>query len=395
MTDQTSPLSTEVASSGSTSSASVDTSTSSSSHTDTSHVESGSNKTNEAPAKKRSLVDIVNEKYDELAASKSEDAAKPDDKTTGVRKVEASKTPAAPKQDAVVAPKKEVDPITGRELEAVKVPQSTPGVLREDWDKLPRSWQEYISKRELDMRQNLTRLGESDKFAKEVRAHAKDLMPLLKERNVDFNAFIKDSFQTAYNLGAGNPQQRAAVIANMIRIWQPDPKALQAILGGKAQPPAAPRPPVDFEAEVNKRLEARQKDELGKTTKSVVDTFYDDPKNEFARELDSQIGAAITGGFVHMTNPDGTPKAPAQTVKEAYEFALKNSEQHQALLARRAGTTQGVTNTNNPNAGKEPVRQAAPSPGGGRPVKQPVKKFGKNVNAAAEDAWEQVMSRKK
>jgi hypothetical protein len=380
-------------SSSSSSSGSSNTSTSSSTSQSPSSPPTDTKPTDNKP-EKLTTRSAAREALDEIRKKASGEAAKAEGTKPGTRTVEqpvktdATKPAAAAPTDTKPVPTDTTKP-------AINAPQSIPASLREDWAKIPREYQEYIAKRDTEATQKLAQLGPSAKFGNEVRAHAKDLMPLLKERNIDLSTFTKESFQTAYNLAAGNPQQRAAVIANMIRLWQPDPKALQAILGGKAQPPAAPRPPVDFEAEVNKRLEARQKTEMESATKKSVDTFYTDPKNEFVYELDSQIGAAITGGFVQWTNPDGTQKSYAQILKEAYEFALKNSEQHQSILARR-GQSNGTPAiaTDNPNAGKPAVRQAAPSAGGGAALRPAPKKYA-TTREAARDALAQIRKNKK
>lgn len=362
--------------------------------TDATSVDASSDESQDSDPAPKTTRDHLSEAFDRLQKDGEAKAKAKADQGPGKRKVEAPKTDKVPAKTAPDAVQKDVDPISGRELEPVKAPQSMPASLRETWKDMPRAHQEYWAKREQDMAQNYGRLGAGAKFAESIQKAAKPIEAFIKQVNLPLEKVTQGLYADAAVLWTGTPQQKAQMIDRIIRTTQPDMQVLSALAAGKNVNVQAPPKPIDIDAEVEKRIQAREQENANKQSQDLIESFRNDPANEFihytefADKLELQMGAAIEQGFIPMEG-----KTHAEILKAAYDFAVKNNAQIQGILAARGQQPNGQQQ---PAAGKpvvKAVRSAKPSPGAGIASKQPAKKYSSTRDAASA-AWDELYGAK-
>lgn len=359
----------------------VNTEDEGSTNTETSAVDTSPTETTEASKAKPTFKEVIGSAFDELKAKKEQEAAEP---KAGQRKV--ATTPTNPVAKPAVVEQQEVDPLTGAPLQPLKPPNSMPASLREKWKAVPREFQKYWNDRELDMAQNYTKLGNDAKFAKEIHGYIAPMSTLIKNANTTPEAYAKSVFEASNTLNHGSAQERAAVLAQMIKTFQPDKATLQALLSGQpVNIQKAPPPPVNIDVEVEKRLAERSQTQAQTQANDVIQSFIADPVNEFAQDVETQMASAISGGFIPTEG-----KSMPEILKAAYDFACSNHPEIRAILTSRGQPAGQVAAKPNTKVVK-PIRSAQPSLGGGLHSGKPSKKY-KSAKEAAADAYDELMN---
>jgi hypothetical protein len=338
----------------------------------------------EQPEEPVSTREVLSKAFDDLQ-KKGEEQAKAKDAEKGARKV--SIAPPQGEKPVEKQPEnagKEIDPVTGRELEPVKAPQSLPASLRETWKTLPRSHQEYWAKRELDIAQTYSRLGATAKFGEKIQQASKPVMDYAKQNNLNYDDLMVGVFNDLNQLWYGTPQEKAQMIHAIITNTQPDAQTLMALFNGQQVNIPKRQQPVDIDAEVEKRLAEKARNEVLSQTDQAIQAFKSDPANEFAGDVEEQMAALITGGFVPTQG-----KTYPEILKTAYDMAVKLHPEIQQILTQRG---QGQQQTP-PQQGNKPVvkavRSAKPSLGSGSGSKTPAKTF-KTTREAAQAAFDEL-----
>jgi hypothetical protein len=277
-------------------------------------------------------------------------------------------------------PAKEVDPITGRELEPIRAPGSMTPTLREKWGTVPREMQKFWVDRERDMQSKLQETANERKLANEFSQAVAPYEAVLRQHNTTAVAHAKELFNLDHQLRSGSGAVKAQIIHSLITHFQPDMQALAHLARGGHMPAAQQQhqaPDVqalvrkEIEAQTQAQAEARQDAEV----QSAMGSFAADPKNEFLEDLKPIMAKAIEAGSVQG-------KDYAEIFRNAYDYAAQQHPEVRQILAQRASSTTQVAA--NPTA--KPVQSVKPSLAsggrGGQTQPRP-----KSLREAAEMAW--------
>jgi hypothetical protein len=225
---------------------------------------------------------------------------------------------------------KNVDPISGRELESIKAPSSmTPG-LREKWNGVDRQMQQFWVDRERDMNAKLQETADERKLATEFRGVASPYEAHFRSVGMSAPKYASELFNIDHQLRSGTPQQKAQILHRMIMQFQPDANTLGQLARGQQPVISAPAPkPVDVSAEVEKTLAAREQAAGLKRAQDDLQKFKSDPKNEFYEDVRDLMHKAVVAGFVGG-------ETDAEVYKNAYEFACNQHPEVRGIIASRA-----------------------------------------------------------
>lgn len=288
--------------------------------------------------------------------------------------------PALDKPKVDKAPAKAIDPVTGREIEPMKAPGGWTPALREKWGTIDPQVQKFIIDRERDMATRLQDTAEERKLAKEFRDIAAPYEAMFRQHSTSATAHVKELLNLSFGLNTGNPVQKAHIIDQLIRHFNPDVEALMALSRGHAPKPSDAPKPVDVNAEVQKALAQRDKESQEKQVEAIHNAFASDPKNEFFKDVEELMGRAIHAGLV-------TGNTFEELYQNAYNWACKNHSEVSGILASRTAVQtqhQAQLPLNQPR----PTQGVKPSLGSGKAA-NPQPTFRTNRDAALA-AWDKL-----
>jgi hypothetical protein len=175
---------------------------------------------------------------------------------------------------------------------AVKPPQSWKPAAREHWASLPPAVQAEIARREGETSKVLSETGEARKFRETFQQAVAPYEAMLRSEGSDPVQAVSSLLETARQLKSGSPQQKAAMVAQIVRGYNVPIDALDAQLAGQPyqgqqqQPMQDPRVDQLFaqmEQAKQQRVqqEAQQADEAV-TTFGADKEFFDDVREDMA-----------------------------------------------------------------------------------------------------------------
>lgn len=160
------------------------------------------------------------------------DSAAPKQLTLEAKPQEAeAKAPEPVDPAAAIVP--EVKP---PEQVAMKAPQSWKPAAREAWAKLPPEAQQEVLRREKEMATGLQELAPVRKFKAEFEQVVSPYISVLQASGTPPIQAIGNLLQTASALQMGTGQQKAAVVASIIKSYGVDVESLAAALDGQGGP---------------------------------------------------------------------------------------------------------------------------------------------------------------
>lgn len=137
-------------------------------------------------------------------------------------------------------PAKTSDPVTDRP------PTGAKKATRENWDKLPADVRKEYAEREAEMAQAHAGIQKTRAWENEFRETVTPYLGLIQAQNSTPMKAVKNLMHTAARLTLGTPNQKAAVIAEIIGNYGVDLRELNTVLESRAQNPGAPPPGADF-----------------------------------------------------------------------------------------------------------------------------------------------------
>ena len=258
---------------------------------------------------------------------------------------------ATPEIAASAEPGKEIDPITGRELEPIRAPSTmTPG-LREKWGTVPRDMQKFWVDRERDMQIKNQETAEERKLAKEFQQVVAPYESTFRQFNTNALAHAKDLFNLDHQLRNGSGAEKAQIIHSLITHFNPDVQTLVALAKGAPMPAAQQNQQApNVEEAVRQEFAAREEAQQVAEAEREMATFQADPKNEFFDDLKPIMLRAIQGGFI----ADGPI---TEVFRNAYDFAVTQHPEIKQILESRSSSApaQAATQT------AKPVQSVKPS----------------------------------
>lgn len=276
-------------------------------------------------------------------------------------------------QTADAEPAKELDPISGREIEPIRAPSTMTPLLREKWGTVPREMQKFWVDRERDMQVKLQETADQRKLAKDFHQAAEPYQDTFRQNGINAVDHAKDLFRMSHQLHSGTGEQKAKIIHELITQFRPDINTLTHLASGGQLQATQPAPNVDDL--VRQRIEARDAEQQQATIQASIDQFRADPRYEFTDDLGELMGKAIEAGFV---KGDDFPTL----FRNAYDFAASQHPEIKQILATRAADLSVQPTT----VKAKPVQSVKPSlaSGGRGGQSQPRPK---SLREAAELAW--------
>lgn len=270
---------------------------------------------------------------------------------------------------------KEIDPISGREIEPIRAPSTMTPLLREKWATVPREMQKFWVDRERDMQVKLQETSDERKLAKDFQAVASPYQDTFRKAGFSAVDHAKDLFSMSHRLHTGSGEEKAQLIHELITTFRPDIGVLQHLAGGGQLQSTQPAKPVpDVNELVRQGIEARDAEAQGAQAKTALDAFASDPRNEYLEDLKPIMKQAIDAGFIEGNDLP-------EILRNAYDFAADRHPEIKQILASRAAAQAAPV----PKASK-PVQSVKPSLAsggrGGQTQPRP-----KNLREAAELAW--------
>lgn len=270
---------------------------------------------------------------------------------------------------------KEVDPISGREIEPIRAPSTMTPLLREKWGTVPREMQKFWVDRERDMQTKLQETSDERKLAKDFQTVASPYQDTFRKYGFSAVEHAKDLFSMSHQLHSGTAEQKAQLIHELITQFRPDIGVLSHLASGgqlQATQPTQATPSVD--ELVRQGIEARDTEIQAADASKALESFASDPRNEYLEDLKPIMKQAIDAGFIEGNNlPD--------ILRNAYDFAAdRHPEVKQILAGRATAMAVPVAKVNKPVKSVKP--SLASGGRGGQTQPRP-----KNLREAAELAW--------
>jgi len=295
------------------------------------------------------------------------------EKTTGDQEPTKPLPLAAEAED--VKPAKEIDAITGRELEPIRAPASMTPLLREKWGGVPRDMQKYWVDRERDIQVRLQETADERKLAKQFNEVAAPYEAMFRQHGTNAVAHTKELLNLDYQLRTGSPAQKAQIIHSLITHFQPDVQTLTQLAAGQPLQQTQHQQAPDVQELVRQELEARESQRHEAEIGRELQAFAADPKNEFLEDLRPTMQKAIEAGFV-------TGHSITELFRNAYDFAAKQHPEVSQVLASRAARV-SVKPTGQATKPVQSVKPSLASGGrGGQSQPRP-----KSLREAVELSW--------
>lgn len=251
------------------------------------------------------------------------------EKTAGTKEPTSTLPQAEPLS---VEPTKEIDPITGRELEPIRAPSSMTPLLREKWGNVPREMQKFWVDRERDMQMRLQETADERKLAKQFGEAVAPYEAMFRQHGTNAVAHTKELLNLDHQLRTGTPAAKAQIIHSLITHFQPDVQTLMQLAAGRPMQQAPAQQTPNVQEAVRQELEARETQRQEADINRELQAFAADPKNEFLEDLKPTMQKVIEAGLV-------TGNSYAEIFRNAYDFAAKQHPEVSQVLASRAPAT--------------------------------------------------------
>jgi len=263
-------------------------------------------------------------------------AASPGEGTVAKEPVADSTVPNKDAKEGDVKPKEgEIQPAVD-----VPPPNSWRASAREHWGKLPPEVRQEVARREAETEKVLSASAESRKFSQQFHQTVAPYANLIRAQNSTPLAAVQNLMGTAAALTTGTPEQKAAVVTNIIKSYGIDIAILDKVLAGavgtdgkvSGQVPGLEEaiqrhlaPVSQFMTEVQ---QARQKrgQELQQSVAQEIDAFEKDPVNEFFRDVREDMADIMDLA---------AKRGQEMTMKQAYARAVAANPQISAIVSQR------------------------------------------------------------
>jgi hypothetical protein len=255
-----------------------------------------------------------------------------------------------------------------------KAPQSWKPLAREKWAALPPEVQEEIARREGEVPRALEEASQAKRFQAQVTEALRPYEMIARAAGQHPVQYAAGLMQTAAALQTGAPQQRAAIVANIIKQFGVDVTELAAALDGQptqAQPHQ--QQPVNIEAIVEQKFQALRDGAMQQHHAREVDTFAKD--HEYA--TDPRVR-----GFMASLIVSQAESGVEITLSDAYDSAMWALPEYRAVQEkRRTDKAAAEANTSAQRAGAAAVSIRSRS---AAPVRAQPKGLDAAMNAAAD-----------
>ena len=249
-----------------------------------------------------------------------------------------------------------------------KPPQSWKPNVREKWAALPPEVQEEADRLDKEYQRIMREDADLRKSSTQVKEALAPYEGLARSQGMDPVRYAGSVLQTAAALHMGTPQQKAAIVAQLIGSYGIDVDAVNAVMQGQA--PAQPTPqtqPVNVQAEVRRVFEEMQNQTLTSQAQSAIDKTK--AECEFWNDVGQGKIVTLAAGLINA-EPE-LAKTPDVALKTAYDMlsqrtpeisgVLKQRQEAEAAKARLASTQQAKVAGGSIRSQPAAVGQAKPT----------------------------------
>lgn len=270
-----------------------------------------------------------------------------------------------------------------------KAPVGWRASAREHWAKLPDEIKQEVHRREANIRDVLRETADQRKMAESFQETLRPFEPLIASQNSDPVTATRNLFQTAAGLTLGTQQQKAQIIANVIKQYGVEIGVLDDVLSAQINPGAAGaagdpsisrlldeklQPIQQFMTEVQKTRQTYQQ-ESEANLKSEFQKFAEDPKNEFFEDVRLDMADILELA---------ANRNQAMTLEQAYQRAVQYNPEVQKTLKQRQEAEE-LRKAQDDVAAKEAASSSLESQGSSPRTDKPT-----TLRGALEDAWDQA-----
>ncbi len=285
---------------------------------------------------------------------------------------------AAPRETPAIAP-------ATPPAETLKAPPNWKPAAREKWAALPAEVQQEAIRVDREVRQVMQETAEFRKHHQAFQAAVGPFEGMIRAEGGEPMQAIGSLLQTAAALRTAPAHHKAQIVAQIVKTYGVDVRALDAALVGEAPPEGQQGqggyqdPRVDqLLAQINQAKQAQAQSVSQRTAQTIQDFAA---KSEFFEDLREEMG-----DIMRVRGERGI----AMSLEDAYNHALKLHPEISGIVEQRAAAEKA----RNANASTQRVRNAASSvksqPAGGSP---PRNESGGTVMDDVREAWAQLNNR--
>jgi hypothetical protein len=247
-----------------------------------------------------------------------------------------------------------------------KAPQSFKPHAREKWASVPVEVQEEITRVDAEIRRTMQETSEARKFSHSVQQTLAPFEGLARANGMDPVRYAGTVLQTAAALHMGTPQQKAAVVAQLIGSYGIDVDAVNAVMQGQA-PAAAPQavPQVDVRQEMQRVFSEIQNQNLTQQATTAIERARGEA--EFWGDVGE--GKIVNLAAALINSEPGLD--PVLALKNAYDMLAARTESVASVLKQRQEAEAAkarIASTQQARAAAGSIRGTPSASGTSRPV---------------------------
>lgn len=216
-----------------------------------------------------------------------------------------------------------------------KVPESWKPAAREYWAKLPAEVQREVARREKEITSTLQETANKRKLADSFSEAIRPYEAIIRSEGRDPVVAAGELFATATLLRMGTPQQKARLVANMVKNFNIPIDVLDSTLAGEVVPDETSKlqqiidqrlaPVMKFVDEVQ-ALKKRRENTVETQIDTEIETFAKNPENEFFDDVRETMA-----DLMELASKRGKPL----TLKEAYDKAIVLTPEVKSVIDAR------------------------------------------------------------
>lgn len=202
-------------------------------------------------------------------------------------------------------------------------PKTWTPAAAEKWATLDPLVKAEIQKREDDMFRGIEGYKEDATYGKGLKAVLAPYLPILQQHNIDPMKQVGQLMNAHYTFATGSPQEKGQLLGRLLADYKIDPELVP--LPGGAGPHVDPA--VQDLQQRLQGIESAQQARLREEQDAIVNRFFSDPANVYAKELGPDMAQLISKGI-------------AKDLKDAYERAIwQNPITREKEVSRKAEET--------------------------------------------------------
>jgi len=276
-----------------------------------------------------------------------------------------------------------------------KGPVSWKPEVRETFAQLPPAAQQEIMRREREIETALRESADSRKFTSEMNQVLDPYRHMIAAEGGTYTTAVQSVMQSAAILRVGSPQQKAALVTDMITRFGVDLQMLDNMLTAHIERKPMPNSPADPQIqhlqqqlgpviEFVNNLRSKQgefQQNQQRTMQQQIDDFFNDPANEFAHDVRDDMADLLEVA---------SRRGQQMTLQQAYERATMLHPTISQIVERRRLAASAAQQT---AAAQRAAQAGASLPSGGAPQQSGNEHVGDDIRSALEAAMNRTTGR--